>query len=294
MTDGFLVLGGSGFVGRELMSYFDCPGTSTTGDGGFIRCDATDVANLKTVIEKQRPGTVINCVGLADVDRAESEPELATQLNEITVKNIVSLTRSFRFRLVHISTDYVFDGSAGNYTEEDSACPINVYGRTKLAGERAALSDSGALIARISTPFGDGRGSGKKQFFRFVLDTLSEGKEVRAVGDQFVTSTYLPDLANALERLCRQDCSGIYHITCQNRMSRYEFARSIAETAGLDNTLVTEASMNDMRWKAARPRDTSLSVQKSLSRGVKFRATVDALRELISNGQGRSVADNAA
>ena len=288
MTGGFLVLGGGGFVGRELVNHFGCPGTNTTGNEGFIRCDATVAEELKSTIRRLRPRIVINCVGLADVDRAETEPDLAYALNEIVVKNIVSLAHEFRFGLVQISTDYVFDGSRSNYTENDATNPINTYGLTKLAGEIAAASESGTLIVRISTPFGKDRGRGKRQFFRFVIDMLREGREVKAVEDQFVTSTYLPDLAKAIDTLCERNCSGIYHVTGQDRMSRYEFARLVARAAGLDDGHITEASIKDMHWRANRPPDTSLSVSKSLSQGVTYTNTRNAIEEILTSQPGEN------
>ncbi len=285
MTDDFLVLGGGGFVGRELVNHFRCPGTNTTGSGGFIRCDATVAGDVKSVIEHLRPRFVINCVGLADVDRAEAEPQLAAGLNETAVKNIASVARDLHFKLVQISTDYVFDGSKGNYTENDATGPVNTYGMTKLAGEAAASQVRDSLIVRISTPYGEERGRRRRQFFSYVVDVLKESGEVKAVADQFVTSTYLPDLAGALDRLCHRGCSGIYHVTSRDRMSRYEFARLVAETSGLDVRLITMASTGGMRWKARRPRDSSLSVAKSLSEGVAYTPARDAVAWLLSKSR---------
>ncbi len=282
MNGGFLVLGGGGFVGRELVSYFKCPGTNTSGSGGFIKCDATVPGELKSVINLLRPIVVINCVGLADVDRAEMDPDLAVKLNEIAVKNVAALVPDFHFRLVQISTDYVFDGLKSYYNEDDETHPINTYGWTKLAGEIAAASEKDTLIVRISTPFGEDRRGGRKKFFNFVVDMLKEGREVKAAADQFVTSTYLPDLSKALDILCKDECYGVYHVTSQNRMSRYEFAKAVANAAGLESALVTRAFIKDMHWKASRPPDTSLSVQKSLSHGVKYARTTDAIAELLS------------
>jgi dTDP-4-dehydrorhamnose reductase len=282
MSSDYLVLGGSGFVGSHLVGHLSCPGTSFSGQEGFIRCDATDRRSLESVVERLRPRVVINSAGLADVDLAEDNPALASRLNEETVANIVRLKRSYKFKLLHISTDYVFDGTKGNYIESDRTNPINVYGRTKLAGEQRALEDRESIVVRISTPFGSGLGRTKKQFFRFVYERLREGGEVRAVGDQFVTSTYLPDLARAAERLCGMDASGIFHAASPDRMSRYEFALAVAEIAGFERNLVKPVASAEMKqWKAQRPRDTSLSVEKSISAGVKFTPTRHALRELI-------------
>jgi dTDP-4-dehydrorhamnose reductase len=285
MAPDCLVFGGSGFVGSELVSHFHCPGTSFSGREGFVRCDAADRKGVERILDNLRPRFVINSVGLADVDMAETNPGLAARLNEETVKNIVALKKDFRFKFLHISTDYVFDGVKGNYVETDRTNPINVYGITKLAGEQSALEDSDSIIIRISTPFGTGQGSTKKQFFRFVYERLKEGREVNAVSDQFVTSTYLPDLANAAESLFEKDASGIFHVGGPDRLSRYEFACQVAQTACFDSDLVKPVLSGDMRqWKARRPRDTSLSAEKSIAFGIKYTRTADALKELISQG----------
>ncbi len=282
LKERILILGGSGFVGRELTNYFDSPGTSLSGKEGFIRCDTTNLFSLEKTIESVRPEIIVNCVGLADVDRAETDLALANELNIQTVANITEMQKRYGFRLVHISTDYVFDGIKGNYAENDETHPINNYGLTKLAGEYVASRDPVNLVVRISTPYGKERGGTKKQFFRYVVESLKERKQVRALCDQFVTSTYLTDLARALDELCEKGCTGIYHITGEERLSRYEFACMIAEAADLDRALIVKASVTEMTaWKAKRPLDTSLLVSKSKVEGVKYTSPRQALKELF-------------
>ena len=163
--DGMVVLGGSGFVGRELTEYFGCAATTVNGRDGLINVDATRVEDLRTKLGPLAPTILVNCVGLADVDLAEREPGLADSLNRGIVENLVRVQSEIGFRLVHISTDYVFDGSRGGYRETDEVGPINEYGRSKLRGEEAALQSAGSLVIRISSPFGRGQGPGSLSFF---------------------------------------------------------------------------------------------------------------------------------
>ncbi|MBX8632491.1 MAG: SDR family oxidoreductase [Thermoplasmata archaeon] len=278
-----VVLGGSGFVGGEISEFFSCPATSASGKEGFVKCDATDVSDLRRVLERFRPKVVVNCIGLADVDRAETDRDLARRLNTDSVYNIVSLQNELGFRLVHISTDYVFDGSRGNYSEADEPSPVNVYGSTKLEGEKAALANPLNLILRISSPFGRERGTTKMQFFRFVYNSLRQGRTVSALRDQIVTATYLPDLSRAIRRLVQSEGAGVFHVTSTEALSRFDFAMMVARLSGLDASLVVPATVGDMKqWKARRPLNTSLSVSKSISAGVSYTKPELAVRELLN------------
>ena len=279
-----LVLGGSGFVGRELVDQLACRGTSSHPQEGFLTVDATRISDLRAQLLHLAPKVLINCVGLADVDRAEREPSLATALNETVVVNLVELQQEIPFRLVHISTDYVFDGQRGMYREDDSVNPVNEYGRSKLAGERAAQRSDSALVVRISSPFGKGFGARKPQFFRYVTDTLRSGKTVKALTDQRVTATFLPDLARAIETLLQQEARGIVHVASENPLSRFEFARQIAGIVGADLHLVVGARVTDMtQWTAQRPADTTLDVGLSRRSGVQYTPVSEALRILLTS-----------
>lgn len=279
-----LVLGGSGFVGRELTDRFGWPGTSSTPRDGFETVDATRLDSLQSVLGRERPEVVVNCVGLADVDRAEREPAFADSLNHLVVENIVRVQRSVPFRLVHISTDYVFDGAGGQYRESDPVHPINEYGRSKLAGERAALRSDSALVLRISSPFGKGFGARKPQFFRYVADTLGAGKAVKALTDQRVTATYLPDLARAIPTLLERDVRGVVHVGSEEPLTRFEFALRVARQVGADTKLVTPGLRAEMtQWVAPRPLDTTLDVELSRANGVRYTSVPDALREALAH-----------
>jgi dTDP-4-dehydrorhamnose reductase len=277
-----LVLGGSGFVGRELSEYFHCPGTSLTPREGLLTVDATRVDDLRAKIGSLSPELLVNCVGLADVDRAEREPGLADSLNRLVVENLARIQPPMGFRLVHISTDYVFDGSKGDYRETDPVHPINEYGRSKLRGEEAAQPLADALTVRISSPYGRGFGARKPQFFRYAMDNLRSGKPVKALTDQRVTATFLPDLARAIETLTQRSASGIVHVGSAEPLTRFEFAQKVAKVVGADPALVAPGLRSDMtQWTASRPNDTSLNVERSKGLGVEYTSVEGALRELL-------------
>ena len=279
-----LILGGSGFIGRELLAHLGGIGTSRVEREGFVSLDATDVHQLRSRIRELEPRIVINCIGLADVDRAETDPTLADTLNRGVVENIMDVQRSEPFRLVQISTDYVFDGLRGAYRESDPAHPINEYGRSKLAGERSGLRSSSALVLRISSPYGKGFGARKLQFFRYVADALRTGKPVKALTDQKVTATYLPDLARAIPTLVDQGAEGIVHVGSTEALTRFEFAREIARVVRADPGLVNPGIRTDMaQWTAPRPADTSLDVGRSLEYGVTYTPVARALEDVLAS-----------
>jgi dTDP-4-dehydrorhamnose reductase len=278
-----LVLGASGFVGREVMDYLGCAGASHTLRNGLIPVDATKISDLRDRLRSFTPELLINCVGLADVDRAESDPPLAEALNVTVVSNLVKLQSELSFRLVHVSTDYVFDGEQGLYREDDNANPVNEYGRSKLRGERAARDSPSALVLRISSPFGKGFGARKPQFFRHLTDSLRAGKSVRALTDQRVTATYLPDLARAIEVLVESGAKGTVHVASEEPLSRFEFALRVAHEIRVDPQLVLGSKLDDMtQWKARRPRDTTLRVDRSREFGVRYTPVSDALHHLLA------------
>jgi len=282
-VDRVLVLGGSGFVGQELLGHLGGTGTASAPREGFRVVDATQSDRLREFLEAERPEVVVNCVGLADVDRAEREPTVADSLNRGVVEHLVRAQRSVPFRLVHISTDYVFDGERGAYRESDPVHPVNEYGRSKLAGELSALASSTALILRISSPYGRGFGARKTQFFRYVADSLRAGKPVKALTDQRVTATYLPDLARAIPTLLARRAQGVVHIGSDDPLTRFEFAQRIAHEVGADASLVRPGVRSDMtQWVAVRPKDTTLDVGLSRSHGVRYTSVKSALREVLS------------
>jgi len=279
-----LILGGSGFVGRELMSSLGWPGTSSTPRDGFLAVDATRPAELVRTVRDTTPEVIINCIGLADVDRAERDPPLADRLNRLVVANLRAVQRDQPFRLVQVSTDYVFDGLRGGYRETDPPHPINEYGRSKLEGERCLSDSPTSLILRLSSPFGRGFGARKPQFFRYLADALRVGKPVTALTDQRVTATYLPDLAEAIRTLLARGACGVFHLTSEEALTRFEFALRVADAVGADPNLVRPGLRADMtQWAAPRPADTSLDVGRSRASGVVYTPVSVALRTVLSD-----------
>lgn len=281
-----VVLGASGFVGSALRSSLGGVGLALHPRPDVTALDLTSPAEVLSALSALRPSRVVNCVGLADVDAAERDPATAGRLNGATVENLAEVRRRLGFRLVHISTDYVFDGTRGLYREEDPPAPLNEYGRSKLRGERALAGEDNCLVVRISSPFGPGFGARKPQFFRFVQEALRAGRPVRALTDQRVTATYLPDLAAAVAAAERSELTGLLHVGSREPRTRFEFAREVAAAIGASAELVTPSLRGEMtQWTAPRPADTSLDVERSVRLGVRYTSVAEALRELLTGSE---------
>lgn len=222
-----------------------------------VRVDVRDYRALEVIFGKHRPEAVVHIAAYGDVDGCEVNRGLAWEVNAIGTTNVARLARRFSAFTVYLSTDYVFDGSRGGYGEYDPPNPVNYYGLTKLAGETAVRSlDTGYAIVRASSIYG--LGPGRTNFAKHLIRSLIEARPVRALTDQYTSPTHSALLAEAMVEIIEEGRSGVFHVVGE-RMSRYEFALTIAKALNLDASLIKPARMSEFSWKAPRPRDSSLS-----------------------------------
>ncbi|WP_019832290.1 dTDP-4-dehydrorhamnose reductase [Sphingomonas sp. PR090111-T3T-6A] len=219
-----LITGGNGQLGHALRGCV--PGGVTVIDRDVEHLDITDRAAVRVALEEVRPDVLFNCAAYTAVDRAESEEEAAHRVNATAVGILAEEARAVGARLVHVSTDFVFDGTASRpYAPDAQPNPLSVYGRTKLEGER--LAGEGALIVRTAWVYGPVG----HNFVRTMLRLMGTLPEVRVVADQIGTPTYAPGLAAALWTLAGQGACGIHHYTDAGVASWYDFAVAIQEEA---------------------------------------------------------------
>ncbi len=224
-----LLFGGSGQLGFELRKraadlHFDLVSPVTT------ELDITDRVQVGNLIATLRPAAVINSAAYTAVDKAQEESERALAINAEGVRNIAEACVRCESRLVHISTDYVFDGSLGRpLREDDPVNPLSVYGKTKLAGEEYARSICGesALIVRTQALYGQ-RGV---NFVHTMLKLFAEREELKIVNDQFVSPTWAGWLAEILLDLVRLPVGGTFHASCDGVVSWFDFASEIQRLA---------------------------------------------------------------
>lgn len=228
-----------------------------------VRLDLTITERVVEFFNGVKPDIVIHMAALGDVNLCEEDKDLAWRVNVETTRLLVRLASKHSVWFVYLSTDYVFDGERGMYREDDIPNPVNYYGLTKLVAEEVIKSMlDNYIIVRTSAVYG--LGMGRKNFGKFLIEALSQGQEVKAIVDQWLSPTLNTLLAKAVVELVEEGAQGLYHVAGE-RVSRYEFAVRLAEKFGFDASLVKPAKMSDFNWKARRPRDSSLDTSKAKS-----------------------------
>lgn len=244
-----LVFGGSGLVGSQFIKVCNQAFEITSPSAAEV-----DILNKDQVLKLAdtfQPDVMINFAAYTQVENAESQKNdkngVCYLINAIGAKNVAEVCKQFNKRLIHISTEYVFDGtkSTSPYNEEDKPNPINWYGATKLYGEEYVL-ESGclSLIVRISMPYVSYYDQ-KKDIARFFLEQLKAGKQIRAVTDQRITPTLVDDIVNALRALIDAAAGGIYHISATDSVTPAEFAKTIAKIFNLNYSLISPISFDE-------------------------------------------------
>lgn len=202
--------------------------TFDSEDGIIKSLDITDEAAVNNYIVSHRPDIIINCAAMTAVDLCETEQEKAYKINALGPKYLAQAAEKHNAKLIHISTDYVFDGKKKEpYIEEDKPNPISVYGKTKQAGDEFVQSScSRFFILRTAWVYGEG-----KNFVKTMLRLAESNNKLRVVCDQFGTPTSALELARAIVFLMETDSYGIYHATCEGSTNWYEFAKTIFEVS---------------------------------------------------------------
>lgn len=261
------ILGADGQLGLSLRDAIE-GWKNSQGKPSFLaayadiqNCDITDWESLKKFLDNNPSDIIINCAAFTNVDKAESEYETAEKVNAAGVANIARAAAERRIRVIHISTDYVFDGERSqSYLETDSTNPRTVYGKTKLLGEsflKAAQPDSIIIrTAWLYSQYG-------KNFFLTMRKKAMAGETVRVVADQKGTPTSAADLASAIMEIVSGDWHpGLYHFTDEGEASWYDFAREIYRLSGADPGLVSPTTTEEFAAPADRPRYSVLDKTK--------------------------------
>ena len=275
-------------LGAELQSLLDRSGHAYVASDAEV--DVTDPEALSAfgrLHRNKKIDWIVNCSGYTAVDRAEDEPDLAFRINAEGVLNIGRTAAALDAKVVHISTDYVFDGKKSSpYTEEDMPAPIGVYGRSKLEGERLLQGATPRHYILRTAWLYSTRGT---NFVRTMLRLFRERELVKVVSDQRGSPTYAKDLAGAILHIIRNDKEqfGIYHFTNEGETTWYDFARAIFEQATrfglLDKKVRIEPiPTSEYPTKAVRPRYSCLSKDKLKQVfGIEIRSWQEALHECI-------------
>src|SRR5579871_6379381 len=257
------VFGAAGQLGVELVSELRSRGYAVTGwDRGQV--DITDRAAVETALSELETEVVFNAAAYNQVDVAEQEPQAALLVNALAVRNLALACRQIDARLVHFSTDYVFDGFAHHpYAEDDPPHPLGAYAVSKLAGELYAQAYlDRALVVRTSGVFGPGGlRTARSNFIELMLRLAANRQPIRVVEDHVASPTYAPALAARAVDLVERGLNGIFHIGGGTPVSWFEFARLIFRVAALDPEL-RATNEREYRTAARRPKYSALSNAK--------------------------------
>jgi dTDP-4-dehydrorhamnose reductase len=265
-----LVTGASGLLGLNL-SLQACQRITVAGiththalSGApfeVIPADLGQAGEFERVVEQFHPDAVIHAAALANVDACEKDPAQSARLNAALPGEVAAVCGYHDIRLVHISTDCVFDGVRGNYSEADRPNPQGVYAQDKLAGEIAVqAANARAAIARVN--FYGCSLTGKRSLGEFFVNNLSAGKRVNGFTNVLVCTLFVNDLADLLLEMLEKDLSGVYHVLSREHQSKYAFGVMVARRFGLDESLINPISVEDAGLTAKRSPNLTLRTDK--------------------------------
>jgi dTDP-4-dehydrorhamnose reductase len=234
--------------------------------GTPVSLDITDEVSVRKGISRIEPDAIVNSAALTDVDKCEVNPQLARDVNSTGVEFLARSAKESSCFLVQVSTDFVFDGTTGNYSENDRPNPVNQYGITKLAGEEAAKNcgEGRWSVARASVVYGWGRPQ-RPNAATQIIDNLSKGQRIFIVKDQYSSPTLNTNLALMVIEISERQLPGIIHTAGATRLSRYDFALGLADRMKppLEKKLILPTEAGNIQWTAKRPRDSSLQVSRA-------------------------------
>jgi len=271
------VTGSNGMLGQRIVHYFSklenvelmacsVEDKQVPGDKEveYIQCDLRKRESIKSAVLNFYPDFIINAAAFTNVDLSESDRENAWKLNVKGVEYLAETCRVLDAHLIHISSDYIFDGKKGPYSEDAKPNPLGYYGRTKLASENA-LKISGAVNTIIRTNVLYGVANSRPDFVRWVINSLRSNKQINIVTDQINNPTYIDDLVSAISKIVEFRRQGIYNIGGRDFLSRYDFTIKIADYFNLDKSLIHSIKTIDLNQAAPRPLNSGLYTIKAES-----------------------------
>lgn len=264
-----LLTGASGMLGTDLLLHWSNQGRDVVAVTHTHPVDVTyraisvpidDQGAVRRVFDELRPQWVVHCAALTDVDACERDRERAVRINAGLAESVARAAASSGVRMLHISTDSVFDGTVGDYREADEVSPINEYARSKVLAEQAVLASGAKAVVLRTNIFGWGRE--EKGLARWILGKLQAGATVPGFVDCKFNPLFTDSLGILIDRIIDANLEGVFHVGCADPMSKFEFAQRIASLFGFDPSRVVPVSMDSIAWIAPRPKNTNLCTQK--------------------------------
>ena len=291
-----LITGANGLIARKISEYISdypsqvvltsrsesIPGCSHD----YFSADLSDIHAFEALLDKLGPDMIIHTAAVASVDYAATHPEETRLINERAVESIARWCGKNKCRLIHFSSDFVFDGQKSVYNENDKPRPLSLYGTTKWMGEKLVSRYApDHVIIRTILVYGLVPHSARMNFPLWVITRLNDGVKTYITGDQFRSPTYVNDLARATLEMAFSDFRGLLHISGDEHVSIIEFARKVANVFQLDASLLVDAKTSDLHQAGARPMKTAFT-NRRLKALINYRPTgiEEALEEMRQSG----------
>lgn len=275
-----LITGANGLLGQKLVHQILKEGqfeVIPTGLGDsrlpsflsaakWLSLDITDKEEVEAAFNKLRPDFVINTAAMTNVDVCEKEKQACEELNIRAVINLIEASKSVNSHLLHLSTDFIFDGESGPYTEEATPNPINHYGWTKMkAEEKIKASKIKWTIIRTVLVYGIANDMSRSNIILWVKDSLEKGKTLQLVNDQFRTPTLAEDLAEGCLLAVKKQAEGIFNISGKDQLTPYDMAIATADFFKLDKSKIKESNSAIFTQEAKRPMKTGFIIHKAIT-----------------------------
>ena len=268
-----LVTGANGMLGQRTLLFFNkhenvqLLGTSLEESSvytgiDYLQCDISNREKIKNLVANFCPDIIVNAAAFTNVDLCEKERETSWKINVKGVEYLAEAARIIDAHLIHMSSDYIFDGTTGPYAENAIPNPVGYYGRTKLASENA-LKISGSLYTVLRTNVLYGIADSRPDFVRWVIENLRAGKQIRIVTDQVNNPTFIDDLVQAINKVIEFKKQGIYNIGGREFLTRFEFTELIADFFSLDKKLIMPILTEELKQPAKRPLKSGLLTLKA-------------------------------
>ena len=271
-----LITGANGLLGQKLVTLLQNEpsvsivatgrGPNRNSDGSYLyeRMDITEASEVDEIIQKHAPDAVIHTAAMTNVDQCEQEQEGCWQQNVLAVENMVRACQKTESFLLHLSTDFIFDGESGPYDEEDKPNPISYYGESKLAAEKLLVdSDLNWAIARTVLVYGIVQDMSRSNIILWVKKSLEDGKDIKVVNDQLRSPTLAEDLAMGCWLIVKNKANGIFNIAGKDLLTPYDMACKTATFFDLQTDTMQEADGSIFTQPAKRPPKTGLIIDKA-------------------------------
>ncbi|MCX2473859.1 SDR family oxidoreductase [Pedobacter sp. MC2016-05] len=233
---------------------------------GYAEMDILNLQQVREVIDKYQPDAIIHTAAMTNVDTAEADKGMCYQLNVVAVQNLLSLCEEKNIQLIHLSTDFVFDGEEGPYKEDDPVNPVSYYGESKVwAEEIIKKSTADWVVMRTILVYGITNDMSRSNIVLWAKGALEKGLPIKVVNDQWRMPTLAEDLAEACLLAVEKNAKGIYHVSGKDYMSIADLVRKVADYWALDQSIISEVSSVGLNQTARRPMKTGFVLDKAIN-----------------------------